>query len=270
MTALDRIVAEIQRGEVSFPTHADVAFRVRLALDDPEIHMTAAAQLIQAEPLLAARVVALANSSTFSRSGRSVTDVRSALTRVGLKFARALATAIVMRQMAGSIRQPVFQNLAAKLWEHTVHVAALCHLLASRFGMPGDTAMFAGIVHEVSGFYIIARTAIYPDLFSDGSLLAPEAEIAVSKAVVTALAVPAEVVAAMESLWQPAATKFPPNSLGDILVLAHQLTPIHSPLQRRRDEFPPLPTDPEIEAQLGQILQDSGEELEALTAALHY
>jgi HD-like signal output (HDOD) protein len=61
MNALEKILAEGAEGEITFPTHADVAFRVRLALDDPELHVAKAAQIVQAEPLLAARVVAVAN-----------------------------------------------------------------------------------------------------------------------------------------------------------------------------------------------------------------
>ena len=51
MSALDQVIAEVGRGEVAFPTHADVAFRVRLALDDPDLHLGQVAQLVLAEPL---------------------------------------------------------------------------------------------------------------------------------------------------------------------------------------------------------------------------
>ncbi|HZV53615.1 MAG TPA: HDOD domain-containing protein [Rhodocyclaceae bacterium] len=271
MTALDRVVAEVTGGEVNFPTHADVAFRVRLALDDPDLHLAKAAQIIQAEPLLAARVVALANSVAFRRNGRQVADVRSGVARVGLRFVRALATALVMRQMAGSIRSPAFRNMATRLWEHTVHVAALAHLLAARFrSTASDIALFAGIVHEVSGFYLISRTDTHPDLFADGSLLSAEAEATVGKAVLAALAVPAEVVAAIEVLWQQGPTVFPPRTLGDLLALAHRLTPIASPLQRQGEEVPALPLDPAADSQLAEILEQSGDELEALTSVLRY
>lgn len=271
MSALDRVVAEIEQGEVSFPTHADVAFRVRLALDDPDLHLAKAAQIIVAEPFLAARVVALANSVAFSRNGMPVADVRSAVTRLGLRFVRALATAVVMRQMAGSIKSPAFQSLAVRLWEHTVHVAALAHLLASRFGSgEGDVALFAGIVHEVSGFYLISRTDIRDDMFADGSLLTPDAESRVGKAVLAALVVPPEVVAGIQDLWQSGPVSFPPRSLGDLLKLAHRLTPIASPLQRPGQELPDLPLTPQAEAELSEILEQSGDELDALTSALRY
>jgi HD-like signal output (HDOD) protein len=171
---LDAVLAEIGRGEVSFPTHADVALRVRLALDDPDLHLAKAAQIIQAEPLLSARVVAVANSIAFNRTGARVADVRTAVTRVGIRLLRALATAVVMRQMAGGMRSPKFRDLAARLWEHTAHVAALSHILAGRFVRgAAEIALFAGMVHEVNSFYLLSRNDSHRELFlEEGALQA--------------------------------------------------------------------------------------------------
>jgi len=270
MNTLENIIIEVETGGVSFPTHSDVAFRVRLALDDPDIPMAKAAQVVVAEPLLAARVVAVANSVAFNRSGIPVTDVRGAISRLGLKFVRGLATAVVMRQMAGSIKSPVYQNLGVRLWEHTVHVAALSHLLAGRFGLAPDVAMFAGIVHEVGGFYLISRTDAHSDLSVDANMLTSDAERRIGGAVLAALAVPAEVVAAIEVLWQEGPLRFPPQNLGDLLQVANLLTPIRSPLQADDVQVLELPIDPEAERQLAEILEQSSDELEALTSALRY
>jgi hypothetical protein len=174
-----------------------------------------------------------------------------------------------MRQMASSVHSPVYRALAERLWEHTAHVAALAHLLAVRFHRPGaDAAMFAGIIHEVGGFYLISRTDVYPDLFADSSLLTPAAEAGVGRAVLAALAVPSEVVAAVEDLWQDAPPVFPPVTLGDLLFLANRLTPILSPLQRPEMQMPDI--EPAGDALLAQILDQSGDEMVALTAALRY
>lgn len=271
MLALERVIAEIGKGEVVFPTHADVAIRVRLALDDADISMTRAAQLVEAEPLLASRVVALANSVLFNRGGADIADVRSAITRLGLRFVRALATAVVMRQMANGIRAAALRDLANRLWEHAVHVAALSRLLAGRFRPPlADTALFAGIVHEAGGFFLIARSDGQPDLFADGSLSRADAERRIGRAVLGALSVPRDVVEGIEAIWRPATPCPRPQTLGDLLVLAHRLTPIRSPLQADAPAAADAEPDPETAAELAGILEKSGEELDALTAVLRY
>jgi HD-like signal output (HDOD) protein len=269
---LDLVLLEIKRGEVSFPTHADVALRVRLALDDPDLHLAKAAQIIQAEPLLSARTVAVANSIAFNRSGSRVADVKTAVTRVGIRLLRALATAVVMRQMAGGIRSPKFRDLAARLWEHTAHVAALSHILAGRFVRgAAEIALFAGMVHEVSGFYLLSRNDAHPELFmQEGTLQAMAANATVGGAVLNALAVPEEVLDAVSALWRDEAQIFPPVTLGDVLRLANGLTPILSPLQGPAGDVSSLSLDPAAERQLGEILDQSSDELEQMTAALRY
>lgn len=269
---LGLVLDEIGRGEVSFPTHADVALRVRLALDDPDLDVARAAQIIQAEPLLATRVVAVANSIAFNRTGARVADVKTAVTRVGIRLLRALATAVVMRQMAGGMRSPKSRQLAARLWEHTAHVAALSHILAGRFVRgAAEIALFAGMVHEVSGFYLISRNDAHPELFvDDGALQAMSAEAAVGRAVLNALAVPEEVVDAVSTLWDDGPQVFPPATLGDVLRLANGLTPILSPLQGAAAVPSPLAIDLGAERQLAEILDQSSDELEAMTAALRY
>lgn len=270
MHALDRILAEIGRGEVVFPTHADVALRVRLALDDPDIPLAEATRLVQAEPYLAARVVAIANSVLFRRGRAEVADVRSGIVRLGLRFVRSLATAVVMRQMAHGIHEPQLRAMAGRLWEHAAHVAALAHVLAKRYAPAlAETALFAGMVHEAGGFYLIARAEDHADVFTDGSLGRPDAQARIGQAVLGALGVPAEVVAGIEALWTRAEDLFPPATLGDLLRLAHRLTPIRSPLEAEAGETG-MPADPVVAGQVAEVLEASAEALAGLSAALHY
>jgi hypothetical protein len=52
--------------------------------------------------------------------------------------------------------------------------------------------------------------------------------------------------------------------------VANRLTPIRSPLQADDVQVLELPIDPEAERQLAEILEQSSDELEALTSALRY
>src|SRR5450830_1220547 len=86
---LKKLVLEAGQGELAFQTHAAVTLRVQRALDDPDISVEAIAKLIQAEPVLAAKVVAVANSAAFNSSGRAITDVISAVSRLGFRTVRS-------------------------------------------------------------------------------------------------------------------------------------------------------------------------------------
>jgi HD-like signal output (HDOD) protein len=275
------LTAEAVSGELTFPTSAAVALRVREALDDPGCRSETVARLIQAEPLLAARVVALANSAVFNRFGRVITDVRAAITLLGFRSVRTLATAMVARQMAAMPDTPAHRDLAARLWEHTAHVAALAQVIARRVTRQDpETAMFAGMVHEIGGFYLLSRARDFPGLM-DGNLRdwvgedeedgAPESEI--GRAVLGALCVPQPVVEAIEMLWK-GYLAFPPATLGDTLLLADQLAPVKSPLLQApgkdRDEMAAT-IDLLLEQEtLSEVLEESAGEVKSLTEALRF
>lgn len=228
---LDRIAEEAEHGEIVFPTNADVALRVRNLADDPECPLDRLAKLIQAEPLLAARVVGMANSISYNRAGRPIADVRQAINRIGMKAVRAVATGVAVRQMENLPRDPAHRRLAARLWEHTTQVASLAYVIAGRVThQDPDTAFFAAIVHEVGGFYLIGRAGDFPGLL-DSRLTGwyEDHEARIGRAVLKKLEVPEAAVSAIEAMWE-GYLAMPPASLGDTLLLADELATSESPL----------------------------------------
>jgi hypothetical protein len=275
----ERIAAEAARGGAVFPTHADLALKVQRALDDPDCSAEQAAKLIMAEPLLATRVVAMANSVVYNRSGRDITDVAQAVARLGFRVVRSLATAVAVRQMSAAPAEPRFRAMANQLWEHTAHVAALAHVIARRVTrLDPETAFFVGIVHEVAGFYLLSRGHEAPGLF-DGepgnwmAAWAGECEALVGRAVLKSLAVPEPAQLAIEAYWQ-GYLALPPVSLGDTLLLAEQLAPVRSPLRSdERDSRIAADGNLDValgEATLSEILKESADEVGALTGALKF
>lgn len=278
---LKKLAEEAGHGELSFQTNAAVTLRVQRALDDPDASLADIAKLIQAEPVLAARVVAVANSVAFNASGRAVTDLRNAATRLGFRTLRALATAALVRQLADSAnKDPLQKRLAGQLWEHTAHVASLAYLLARRVTkVDAEAALFMGVVHEVGGFYLLSRAKDFPELFqgeaadwNEEDVL--ELESALDQAVLRALAVPDTVLAAMEDFWQ-GYLAMPPHSLADTLLLANDLAPVVSPFQQlaTAGQNAAAEAAAKIEMVVGaetlsEILQESANEVASLVQAL--
>jgi len=289
---LAAIATQIGQGEIAFPTSARLALRIRNTLDDPDCDVGTVARLIQADPLLAARIVALANSTLFTRPGRVISDVPGAVSRVGFSVVRTLATALVTRQIAGAPARAEYRDMAAALWAHTTHMAALAYVLARRVThQDPDTAMFAGLVHEVGGFYLISRAGDFPGLL-DGGLASDwmddgddDVEISgegssagkrsfesrIGHAILEALSVPAVIIAAVDTLWHGYLT-LPPESLGDTLLLANQLAPVPSPFDRQRQgvaQGAAATIDMLVEdVTLADILKEAAADVEALAAIL--
>jgi HD-like signal output (HDOD) protein len=286
--ALHIIAGEASEGKLTFPTHLQVALRVREVLDDPDCHTDEYAVLVETDPVLSARVVAMANAAS-NASGKFITDARSAIARIGVGTMRALAVAEVARHMANSPARPQDRLLATKVWSHSVHVAALAQILAGRVTRQNpDTALFAGIVHELGGLYLLCRAKDYPCLLespvpkpaSDGlqgqsksnSVMDDEGEQAVARAIMQALAIPEQVIAVIDDLWKGCMT-MPPSTLGDTLLLADELAPVPSPLHRSStvaDSRDAIDVDIVIGAEtLSEILQRSAADVSALAMALN-
>ena len=273
LEAFKNIAAQASRGELTFPTNVDATLKLQRALNDPDCHADVAARLVQAEPLLAARTVAIANSVAYNRSGNEVTNVRTAVQRLGFRTLNALVAAVIVRQLDSKIVQPKLRAKANQLWQHSAHVAALSQIIAKRVAqVDPETAMFAGIVHEVGGFYVLSRAEEYPGLL-DGE---PEewiehGEMQIGRCVLQKLGVPAAVMSAIEELWV-GMRALPPETLGDTLLLANDLSPVGSPLHER----PGATTHQSAstidfvigEGTLNSILAESAEEVKSLTVAL--
>ncbi|NRR34100.1 HDOD domain-containing protein [Oxalobacteraceae bacterium] len=274
LEAFGHIAALAIRGELIFPTSVNAALRVQLALDDPDCPIEKAISLVLAEPLLAARTVAIANSAMFNRAGApAITHVRGAIMRIGYQNLFALAAAMVVRQFGSKIIHPDVRAKAEQLWDHTIHVAALARIIARQItNVNPDTALFAAIVHEVGGFYLLSRADEFPGLLEDD----PEnwqtsSEEIIQREVLNQLSIPEPVSAAIEGL-RDSFMSVPPDSLLDTLLLANHLSPVASPLQVASKALP-AHSDSVIdlfidEDMLSFMLEESAIDAAAMNAAL--
>lgn len=273
LEALNLIVGQAGRGELIFPTNLAASLKLQQALDDPGCHLEAAAELVLAEPLIAARLVAIANSVAYTRFGGKVSNVRSAVGLLGFKTLRSLVAAIVVRQFAGAMSDASLLRKGEILWQHCASVAALAKVIAREFtGLDPETAMFAAIVHEISGFYLLFRAEEFPELLQrapDES--SKEACRLLAHSVLQVLKVPKAVALAVEHLYS-GTSSLPPESLGDVLALANDLASVPSPLAGLEITGSSTPARP-VDFQLGDktlqgVLAKSEDEIRSMLEVL--
>ncbi len=276
--ALKSIVEQASKGDLVFPTNVNASLKIQQALDDPDCGIETAAKLVMTEPLMSARVVAIANSVAYNRFGGGVTNIRTAITILGFNTLRSVTAAVVMRQLSAAVSDPAIRAKMEALWRHSAYVAALSHLIARKVSkVDAETALFAGIVHEVGGFYLLSRAQEFPALLEidpsppPSDALAETDETFIGRAVLNKLLVPKRVVSAVEALWYGMRV-MPPETLGDTLLLANELAAVPSPLDPRSPESIRQSAS-EIDFAVGEgtltsILSESAEEVDALTASL--
>ena len=121
-------------------------------------------RVVGSEPMLAGKLMNMANSAALNCSGRKIADLRQAVARVGFNIVRSAALAFAVEQLR---RSPEFKHLEGPLdglWKNSVQIAALSHVIARRFSsLNGDTALLAGLMHNVGRIYILTRASKAPD-----------------------------------------------------------------------------------------------------------
>ncbi|MBI3713759.1 MAG: HDOD domain-containing protein [Burkholderiales bacterium] len=287
--ALAYLVQEAQSGELVFSASVATSLKVQEAIDVADCSIEHATKIILNEPLLAAKVVAVANSVAYVGIAGEITNVRAAISRLGFNTLRALVASLVMKQIAGASRNITIRAKVNQLWEHSAQVAALAQVIARRITkVDPDTAMFAGIVHEVGGFYLLSRAEEFPcliepddlsgssdneqyDELSEANPRVEAMEVIIGRAVLANLKLPSEVNSAVEALWY-GLRAMPPETLGDTLLLANELSRTVSPLDTRTDSETNR-CESEIDFVVGEgslqsILEESEEEVQTLSAAL--
>ena len=273
LEAFRSIAAQASKGEITFSTNINATLKVKQLLNDPEAHLPDAIKLVLADPLFSARTVAIANSAAYNRSGTKISNVTTAVMRLGFGTLRSLAISLIVRQMNEGLSNPLMRKKSAELWEHTTCVAALAQVIARRMTkVDPDVAMFAGIVHEVGGFYLLSRAQEFPGLL-DGQLeeWMEYGEKIIGRGVMKALEIPETICEAIEQIWLGVGAQ-PPVTLGDVLILANDLATTLSPLQPA-SEVAIHDANNRVDFAVGNetlssILEDATEQIESLREAL--
>jgi HD-like signal output (HDOD) protein len=156
---LQQLAKEVSEGTIDLPCFPDVVVRISLALADANTNADRIVTIVGAEPRLAARILQTANSAAFNSSGKAVTELRSAITRLGQQMVQGTAMSYAMQQMKNeqSLR-PIAEPLA-QLWNRSIAVASLTRLIAAKTKVNADEAFLTGLLHGIGNLYILARSA---------------------------------------------------------------------------------------------------------------
>src|ERR1700716_1718225 len=87
------LAAELSKGKVELPSFPDIALRVRKVLSDENVSQDMVVRVVGSEPALAARLMQIANSAALNFSGKPITELRTAISRMGFTMGRSAAIA---------------------------------------------------------------------------------------------------------------------------------------------------------------------------------
>jgi HD-like signal output (HDOD) protein len=157
---------EVSGGHLDLPSFPEIAVRIRKVLADTKSSAEQVVRIVGSEPALAARLLRIANSASLNRSGRPVTELRTAISRIGHNMVRSASLSFSMNQMRHDKKLTAFRHYLNDLWERSTSVAAYSYVLARNYSRVNpDEALLTGMMHGIGKLYILTRATDHPGLF---------------------------------------------------------------------------------------------------------
>ena len=197
------LARELNTDKIELPGFPDIVARIQRALADEKTSARDVVRLVASEPALAAKLLQMANSAAFNKSGREVSDLKAAINSLGFNIVRGQATTFAMRQMEQQEWLKPIRPVLADIWKSSNGVAALCFAVARQVpGVQPDESMSTGLFHLIGKLYLFARArqdSINPHEIADWEKALNEWHTTIARTIMDHWKIPARVAEAVEN-----------------------------------------------------------------------
>ncbi|MBV4484031.1 HDOD domain-containing protein [Pseudomonas sp. SWRI153] len=160
------LVEAIDNDDLVLPTLPEVALQIRKAAEDPEISVSDLSKVIGRDTALSARLIKVVNSPLL-RAAQEVTDLHTAITRLGINYSSNLAIGLVMEQIFNA-RSEVVEQKMREVWRSSLEIAGVSYALCRRHTqLKPDQAALGGLVHQIGVLPILTYAEDHNELLSD-------------------------------------------------------------------------------------------------------
>ncbi|WP_437881410.1 HDOD domain-containing protein [Pseudomonas sp. LRF_L74] len=142
---IEKLFAELH----NLPSVPKVAQDLILQFDNPATSLESVARNIERDPVIAAKVLRLANSARF-RGAREATSIEDAAMRLGFNTLRTL---VLASAMTGAFKAPPGFDLKG-FWLNSFRAASVARVLAKQGGKDADAAFTCGMMHGIGELLI--------------------------------------------------------------------------------------------------------------------
>ena len=170
---VQHLAGDLEKGDFDLPPFPDTATRIQACIRDPNSDMQSLAAIVATEPALAARLLRMANSAMMRRGPIEVTDISTAISRLGTDMVQNAAVSFAAREAFKAPPGSACIDDLNKLRRVSITVAAIAYVLAGhvRSIRKPEEAMLAGLFNSVGKFYIFMRASDHAELFTDREAL---------------------------------------------------------------------------------------------------
>lgn len=169
MAFLQTLSREVLRKEVSLPSFPDVVIQIRDAMASEDCDIRRVTELASMESVLASRLVATANSALYNAGANKITDLHTAVMRMGLKEVRNMAIALAAEQLFESGQHSAIAEDLSVLWRRSIRMSSIAETLAKHCTktVSPDQAFLCGLLHDIGKLYIVTKAQEFPGVAVD-------------------------------------------------------------------------------------------------------
>jgi HD-like signal output (HDOD) protein len=160
------LIKAIDNDDLVLPTLPEVALNIRQAAENPDISISHLSKVIGRDTALSARLIKVVNSPLL-RATQEVTDLHTAITRLGTNYSSNLAIGLVMEQIFHARSEAVEQKMR-EVWRRSLEVAGVSYALCRNHSqLKPDQAALGGLVHQIGVLPILTYAEDHYELLSD-------------------------------------------------------------------------------------------------------
>ena len=170
------LIEKIKQDALILPTLPEIALKVRDAADDPDVNLHKMSDIIAQDPALSVGMLKVANSAVLGRSVK-VETVNQAVTRIGLRQIKSIATAMALEQVFISENE-IISTYMQKAWQKTVDVSSVAIAIMTLYlkshkhsPLMLDTLTLAALVHNIGVLPILTEAENHPSVFANPTFL---------------------------------------------------------------------------------------------------
>ena len=268
-----QLAADIAEGEFDLPPFPDTAIRVQECIRDENSDISTIAAIVATEPALAARLMRMANSVALRRGPFEITDIPTAISRVGLDMVMNVAVAFASKE---TFRISTDSNHVAdvnELRRTSVRVGAIAFLLAraGKSAQKPEEAMLAGLLHAVGKLYILTKESQYPTLFANKQALArlmTNWHSGVARAIVESWGFPERIAHAVDEQEVRTRDRKSSPDLSDLLYIGNILARAGHRVAAHLGDLDARARLNFSAQQVADLLEDNAEELQSMIEAM--
>ena len=264
---------DLSKGEFDLPPFPDTAVKVQECINDPDSDIQKLGAIVATEPVLAARLMRMANSAMMRRGPMEVTDINTAISRVGMDMVLNAAVSFAAREAFKAPSGSPCINDLNQLRQHSVKVASISYVLAkhSKYHGKPDEGMLAGLLHAVGKFYIFMKSSDHPELFGDRKVLddlVAQWHTGVARAIVESWKFPESICIGVDEQELKERDRIASADLSDILFVSNVIARAGTKVATEMGDLDALARLKLDGEKLAELLEENEEEIQSMAEAL--